>query len=141
MKLFRSAPVPGRSNADLSARLQLLQTVVIAVVLCCLSGCVSKSKAKIEAQQAYIAGQQSAMMTMQANKTMVQIRGNVKNTSIPWTEDLTVAKAIVAAEYQGAHDPKSILIVRNGSGTEIPASELLQGHDEPLLPGDIVEIK
>lgn len=81
------------------------------------------------------------MMTMQANKTMVQIRGNVKNTSIPWTEGLTVAKAIVAAEYQGAHDPTSVIIVRNGSATEIQAADLLKGQDEPLLPGDLVEIK
>lgn len=105
-----------------------------------VAGCVSKTKAKLEAQQAYIAGQQHAMMTMQQNKTAVQIRGNVKNTSIPWTEGLTVAKAIVAAEYQGAHDPTSVVIFRNGAGTEIKASDLLQGQDEPVLPGDLIEI-
>jgi hypothetical protein len=71
----------------------------------------------------------------------VQIRGNVKNTVIPWTEGMTVAKAIVAADYQGTHDPRSVLIVRNGQGTEIQASELLQGHDEPVQAGDLIEIR
>src|SRR6478735_4708387 len=95
------------------------------VSLICLpllvAGCVSKTKAKLNAQQAYIAGQQQAMMTMQQDKHSVQVRGNVKNTSVPWFEGLTVAKAIVAAEYQGTHDPTSVIVVRNGSATEIKA--------------------
>lgn len=105
------------------------------------TGCVSKTTAKLNAQQAFIAGQQQAMMTMQANKTTVQVHGNVKNTVIPWTEGLTMAQAIVAAEYQGAHDPRSVIIVRKGTGTEIKAAELLQGHDEPLQAGDLIEIR
>jgi hypothetical protein len=105
-----------------------------------VAGCVSKSTAKLQTQQAFLAGQQQAMMSMQPNSRSVQIRGNVKNTSIPWTEDLTLAKAIVAAEYQGTHDPTSILILRNGAGTQINAAELLVGHDEPLQPGDVIEI-
>lgn len=113
----------------------------VALSLFVIVGCVSKTKAKLNAQQAFIAGQQQAMMTMQANKNSVQIRGNVKNTSVPWTEGLTVAKAIVAAEYRGVHDPKSVIIYRNGQATEIQAADLLQGQDEPLLPGDMVEIR
>ncbi|MGZ4971951.1 MAG: hypothetical protein ACXWDN_04260 [Limisphaerales bacterium] len=118
-----------------------LRLSVVFLILPLFAGCVSKSKARINAQQAYIAGQQSAMMTMQQNKTSVQVRGNVKNTVIPWTEGLTMAQAIVAAEYQGAHDPSSVIIVRNGTGTEIKAVELLHGHDEPLQPGDMIEIR
>jgi hypothetical protein len=117
----------------------------ISVFLICwpllIAGCVSKTKAKLNAQQAYITGQQHAMMTMQQNQNAVQIRGNVKNTTIPWTEGLTVAKAIVAAEYQGTHDPASVIIIRHGTGTEIKASDLLQGQDEPVQPGDLIEIR
>jgi hypothetical protein len=115
----------------------------LCVVVCLLAivGCVSKTKAKLTAQQAYIAGQQQAMMAMQQKANTVEIRGNVKNTSIPWTEGLTLAKAIVAAEYQGAHDPTSVIIMRKGAGTEIKAAELLQGHDEPLEPGDVIQIR
>lgn len=119
---------------------RLLTRAALLVTVVAFSGCVSKSTAKLNAQQAFIAGQQQAMMTLEANKTRVQIRGNVKNTSIPWTEGLTVAKAILAADYQGFSDPKSIIIIHNGDATEIPASELLHGHDEPLQPGDVVEI-
>jgi hypothetical protein len=118
-----------------------LRLCVVLLAAFALAGCVSKTKAKLNAQQAYIAGQQQAMMTMQQSKTTVQIRGNVKNTAIRWTEGLTVAQAIVAAEYQGSHDPSSVIIVRNGAGTEINAAELLQGHDEPLQAGDLVEIR
>ena len=119
---------------------RLLTRAALLITFVVFSGCVSKTTAKLESQQAFIAGQQQAMMTLQANKTMVQIRGNVRNTSIPWTEGLTVAKAIVAAEYQGAHDPKSVIIFRNGSATEIPAADLLHGQDEPLQPGDLIEL-
>ncbi|MGZ4963715.1 MAG: hypothetical protein ACXWC8_14260, partial [Limisphaerales bacterium] len=59
-----------------------LRLSVVFLILPLFAGCVSKSKARINAQQAYIAGQQSAMMTMQQNKTSVQVRGNVKNTVI-----------------------------------------------------------
>jgi hypothetical protein len=118
-----------------------MRTLVLILLPLLIAGCVSKTKAKLNAQQAYIAGQQHAMMTMQQDKTSVQIRGNVKNTSIPWTDGLTVAKAIVAAEYQGAHDPTTIVILRNGAGTQLNAADLLQGHDEPVLPGDLIQIQ
>ncbi len=131
----------GRIFYQLRVFASLRLCVPVFFALFVVAGCVSKSKARINAQQAYIAGQQSAMMTMQQNKTSVQVRGNVKNTVIPWTEGLTMAQAIVAAEYQGAHDPSSVIIVRNGTGTEIKAVELLHGHDEPLQPGDMIEIR
>jgi hypothetical protein len=118
-----------------------LRLCVLLLFVVASAGCVSKTKAKLEIQQAYIAGQQNAMATMQQTATTVQIRGNVKNTSIPWTEGLTLAKAIVAAEYQGAHDPASVIIVRKGMAIEINAAELLQGHDEPLQAGDVVQIQ
>jgi hypothetical protein len=115
--------------------------VLVLFGLVLIAGCVSKTKSRMNAQQAFIAGQQQAMMAMQQKATTVEIRGDVKNMTIPWTQDLTLAKAIVAAEYQGRHDPTSVLILRNGAGIEIKAAELLQGHDEPLLPGDIINIR
>lgn len=141
MKFFRSADVPVRSNVSIQWTSKSSCAIVAVLSVFCLCGCVSKTKAKLNAQQAFIAGQQQAMMTMQQNKTTVQIHGNVKNPVIPWTEGLTMAQAIVAAEYQGAHDPTSVIIVRNGTGTEIKAAELLQGHDEPLQAGDLIEIR
>jgi hypothetical protein len=124
---------------DVSNRLLTRAALLFAALILC--GCISKTDLKLKQQQAFIAGQQSAMMTMQQNAHNVQVRGNVKNPTIPWTEGLTVSKAIIAAEYQGAHDPESIVVMRNGIGTEIKAADLLKGQDEPLQPGDLIEIR
>jgi hypothetical protein len=41
----------------------------------------------------------------------VAVQGAVRNPLIPWTEGLTVARAIVAAVYFGAKDPNEIILV------------------------------
>jgi hypothetical protein len=106
------------------------------------SGCVSKSKAKAQAQEAFIAGQQQAMTRLQGQSQTPQVAfvGPVKNRSVPWSADLTVAKAIVAAGYFGAADPRSIVVLRNGQAVTIDPQQLLNGEDMLLLPGDLVQI-
>ncbi len=107
-----------------------------------LAGCVTKSKAKAEARAAFAAGQQQALMRMQqAQNPSVTVQGAVRNPLIPWTEDLTVAKAIVAAVYFGAKDPKEIIVVRQGKAYQIDPKQLLNGVDPPLQSGDILEIR
>jgi len=107
-----------------------------------LAGCVSKSKAQAEARAAFAAGQQQAMIRMQqAQSPSVTVQGAVRNPLIPWTEDLTVAKAIVAAVYFGAKDPKEIIVVRQGQAYQIDPKQLLHGVDPPLQSGDILEIR
>jgi hypothetical protein len=106
------------------------------------SGCTTKANARLEAQRAYIAGQQQAMARMQQpREPIVRIDGPVRNPTLPWAEDLTLTKAIIAADYVPAGTPTSIVIVRNGQGTQIEPAILLQGKDIPLLPGDIVQIR
>jgi hypothetical protein len=96
----------------------------------------------LEAQRAYIAGQQQAMARMQQpREPFVRIDGPVRNPTLPWAEDLTLTKAIIAAEYVPAGTPTSIIVVRNGQGTQIEPNVLLQGKDIPLLPGDVVQIR
>ena len=70
----------------------------------------------------------------------VTVIGPVRNSNIPWEEDLTVAKAIVAADYVSAFDPHQIILVRNGRGTRIDPKQLLKGKDFPLQPGDVIQI-
>ena len=70
----------------------------------------------------------------------VTVFGPVRNSIVPWEEELTVAKAIVAADYVGAFDPHEIILVRNGRGTRIDPKQLLQGKDFPLQPGDVIQI-
>lgn len=106
------------------------------------NGCTSKSKAQSDARTAFLAGQQQAMMRMQQGQSpIVTVHGKVRNTTIPWTEGLTVAKAIVAAEYFGMTDPREILVVRQGFARRVDPGKLLGGEDLPLLPGDLMEIR
>ena len=108
-------------------------------------GCVSKSKANAQARKAYIAGQQETMMRMQQMQTQgqgpcVTVNGEVRNHVVPWTEGLTLAKALVAADYLGAADPAQIIILRNGVGKRVEPKQLLSGVDIPLQPGDVVHL-
>src|SRR3954467_12270673 len=78
-----------------------------------LTGCVTKSKAREQARAAFIAGQQSAMMRLSAQKPVVTFSGRVQAPSPPGAEGLPLARAIVNAGCMGK-DPKQIYIVRGG---------------------------
>ena len=106
------------------------------------SGCMSKSKANAKARAAFLAGQQRAMVQMHdVQGTSVRIVGNVKNPVIIWTENLTLAEAMISAEYQGGRDPREIIIVREGQPIRVDPKQLLRGQDVPLQPADMVEIR
>jgi hypothetical protein len=70
----------------------------------------------------------------------VTVNGEVRNRVIPWTEGLTLARAVVAADYYGAKDPGQLLIVHNGVATRLDPKQLLSGVDIPLQPGDVVQL-
>jgi hypothetical protein len=107
-----------------------------------LAGCTTKSKAKAEARAAFAAGQQQATMRMQQNQTpSVTVNGAVRNRLVPWTEGMTVAKAIVEADYFGKQAPTEIIVVRRGQAFRLDPKLLLQGTDPPLEAGDIMEIR
>lgn len=106
-----------------------------------VAGCVTKSKAKAEAQKAYFAGQQQGIMRMsQPQQPVVTFIGPVRNPTVLWSQDLTLAKAIVAAGYEAKVDPKQIMIVRNGQAIPVDPKKLLEGEDIPLVAGDLVQI-
>jgi len=132
---------------------RLEETVRLAAVIICAplllagaaGGCVSKSNADARARAAYMAGQQEAMARMQqvqpqAQGPSVTINGEVRNRVVPWTEGLTLAQALVAADYCGAAEPGQIIIVHNGIATRIDPKQLLTGVDIPLQPGDVVQL-
>ncbi len=84
------------------------------------------------------------MMRMQQSQVqgpVVTVQGRVHNPTIPWSEGLTVAKAIVAADYYGVTDPREIIVVRQGFARRVDPSKLLLGEDLPLQPGDLMEIR
>ena len=122
--------------------------IFIRILMCLpliwsFSGCVTKSKAQAQARDAFAAGQQQAMTVSRMQQQMgptVTVVGQVRNGVIPWTVDLTVAKAIVTAGYFGASDPHEIYVVRNGKATSIDSKQLLNGEDMPVQPGDVIQI-
>ena len=105
------------------------------------SSCVSKSKAQAQAREAYLAGQQAAMARMAKNQEpIVTFVGPVKHPTIPWSENLTLAKAIIAAGYLPPGEPSQIMIVREGQAIPIDPKRLLSGEDIPLLSGDLIQL-
>jgi hypothetical protein len=109
------------------------------------SGCITKAKAREQAQAAFLAGQQQAMVRMQQQQlqqgrgAIVSFVGPITNPNIPWTSDLTLARGIDQAGYTGGADPSHIFIVRNGQAIDV-TKQLLAGQDQPLMPGDVVQL-
>src|SRR4051812_23780434 len=92
-----------------------------------LIGCTSTRRAKLQAREAYIQGQQEAMAREAETKNpSVYIQGNVKNSKIAWTEGLTLSQTIVAADYQGITNPRTIRVVRNRQPMDFKAADLLK---------------
>jgi hypothetical protein len=107
-----------------------------------LAGCTTKAKAKVREHAAFVAGQQEVLMRLQqAQDTNVTLIGPVKNPVISWTEDLTLAKALLAAQYQSQRAPRQIIIMRGGQAIAMDPNQLLNGEDVPLQAGDRVEIR
>lgn len=80
------------------------------------------------------------MRMSQPRQAVVTFIGPVRNPTVPWADGLTLAKAILAAGYEPATDPRQIMIVRNGQAIPIDPKTLLGGEDTPLVAGDLVQI-
>jgi hypothetical protein len=110
------------------------------------AGCVSEKKAHLEAQQAYVAGQEQAMQAasqaqQQQQKPVVLVRGPVQNAVVEWQEGLKLSQAIVTAVYTGYRSPALIQVLRNGQVVgEFRGIDLINHQDMELLPRDTVMI-
>ena len=126
-----------------TTRLSLAVSLLLSGMVLC--GCVSKAKADAQARAAFFAGQQQALRQMQGQQLpegpTVTVLGAVQNHLVPWTRDLTLAKALVAAGYIGTADPVEIIITRDGVEKRVDPKGLLEGQDAPLEPRDVVEVK
>ena len=134
-RFARLAFQPHRSLADL----------LLVVALGFPMGCVSKKTAEARARAAFLAGQQqqSAMVARQTQLRgpTVTVLGEVRNALVPWTIDLTLAKAVIAADYYGRVDPTAIVIQRDGKEISYEPKMLLSGQDVPLQPNDVIELR
>ena len=113
----------------------------LCVLAIAITGCTTKSAAKAQAQAAYSAGQQQALERALQSRNSVTILGPVRNPLVPWTEDLTLAKVLVAADYYPKTNPREIFIVRQGRALPVDVNHLLGGEDVPLQAGDVVNIR
>jgi hypothetical protein len=109
-----------------------------------LSGCVSKSQANARAQAAFLAGQQQGMaraQQIQSSGGNIMVMGAVRNNQVPWTTGLTLANALISADYIGQNEPKEIIINRGGQQLRIDPKQLLTGQDVPLESRDVIEVR
>jgi hypothetical protein len=114
---------------------------VTAVLLAVTTGCTTSASANARARAAYLAGRQSGL-AVAAQGPIVQVVGDVQNHVIPWTEDLTLIQALVAAEYKGLGDPSQISVIRDNQQIDVNTQALLRGkQDMPLEAGDRINIR
>jgi protein involved in polysaccharide export with SLBB domain len=128
-------------NGIMVLNCQMKFFVVVLLLAFAGGGCTTRSQSQTDAQAAYAAGQRDAYARIAAmQRTSVVVIGPVQNPEVQWTEGLTLAQAILAANCTGPGNPKEIILVRQGETTRIDPKDLLRGHDVPLQPGDTITI-
>jgi hypothetical protein len=114
--------------------------------LLALTACVSKSEANRRAESAYLRGQRDAARAgqerLQSAAPSVTVRGNVRRPSVPWSEELTVSRALATAEWVGRLNPTQIIVRRGAQTYSISVRQLLSGLQDLFLePGDVIEVR
>lgn len=133
---------PSRGATSLPRRSDFQSCWVVGLVALAVSGCVSKSKSRLDAERAYMEGQQRVLAEQSAQQPVVWFRGDIRNPRVPWTEGLSLAQALLAAQYTWNWDPRFITVTRNGETHPINPKRLLRGEEDPVLePGDVIEIR
>jgi hypothetical protein len=106
-----------------------MRIALVLLVGLAFAGCITKQTIQLPAPSA-------------SQNPMVWVRGDVKNRAVPWNEEMTLSRAIVAAQYTGFSDPHAISILRAGQTYKVSARDLLKQRDDPpLQPGDVVVIE
>jgi hypothetical protein len=138
---FRISDLQGRLLTSAAATVcrQYGLALLVAVVLA-TAGCGGNAKQREAA--AFRRGQQQALDAVRtAQEPAVWFRGLVRHPRVAWHENLTLAQALVAADYMGALNPSRIDIIRQGQTYRVNPIRLLRGQEDPVLePGDIIEI-
>jgi len=115
---------------------------IISILALAATGCITKSSARKQAQQAYLEGRDSVLKEQRASQTPgIKIIGAVQNSQVPWVVGLTLAQAVATANYLDPKAPKQIIITRGGESATLEPKDLLSGTAVPLEPGDVVELR
>jgi hypothetical protein len=122
-----------------------MKTVFAILILAVVAtGCTTKSRSRMDSQNAYLAGQNAVLRKQQALQSQagsVTIVGPVQNPQVPWVAGLTLVQALATANYTDSHEPKKIIITRAGESATLDASVLFNGAVVPLEAGDVVELR
>jgi hypothetical protein len=130
--------------------MKFLSAALILILALATSGCASKAKQQARVRRAYAAGEQAARAQMEqraqqqqqlAVDSQVRILGKVRNPVLNWEPGLTLARALVEADYENTRTPTAITIYRNNQPLSIDPQQLLEGADYPLFAGDVVYIQ
>jgi len=117
-------------------------TTLLSLAVCVpLAGCVTKATAEAQARAAFLAGQQSERVHELSQAPSINLLGPVQSPRIPWHQDLTLAQALIEAQYLPKTDPSLIVILRQGKAILVTPKQLLGGEDIPLQSGDVIDIK
>lgn len=135
---------PSKTGKDFGT-VNVLVSILLLFSLA-LAGCAGKTNSKEQIQRAYAAGMQAGQLQaqQQAQSAVPQVKflGHVKNPVVLWTDGLTLAKALVEAEYVEQNTPTAITIYRNGQPTRVDLQSFLAAQDDyPLFPGDMIVIQ
>lgn len=102
---------------------------------------MTRATARKQTEAAYQAGQRQALIELYERKFgVVMVFGPVRNPKLDWTEDLTLARAIIEAGYHAPTHPREIIVRRGEEEIRVDPRHLLAGEDWPLQPGDRIEI-
>lgn len=120
-----------------------LTLLLVSAVI--VSGCSSEAKKRKE-RMAFLAGQRAAALEFyqkqQQQAASVTVIGEVRQQTIPWTEELTLAQALLQAQYIGRREPRQIIFIRRGESVVLQPQQLHHGAgDELMEPGDVVELR
>mgnify|MGYP001171167289 FL=1 len=114
-----------------------LKYIGLCLVLVVMASCTTRSAANKKASETFMQGQIAAKS--QSQQQIITVKGDVMNSVIPYTKDMTLAKALIAARWSGIRDPKYITITRGEESYKIKASDFFTaGEDLPLEPGDVI---
>jgi len=157
IRIFPAGFAPGTIKDNLKIEVSYLMKAVrffsLIIALALSASCAShKNNNDDQLRRAYAAGAAAARMQMQQSQMQqpeipppgdpqVRILGAVKNPLLIWSDGLTLARALVLAEYQRNSAPSSITIYRNNQPLQIDPQAVLNGADYPLFPGDIVYLQ
>ncbi len=115
------------------------------LVLCGVvaAGCTTESRARSEARDAYLAGQNAALQQSKEASDLpaVSIIGPVEIHKVPWIAGMTLVQALATANYLDARGPRKIIITRNGESAALDPQVLFNGAVVPLEAGDVIELR